>query len=98
MPAINRDWIYVTKLTYTNTLDEYGQKRQEVPVQSDLKVIWKLYNQVNVNNPTFVDIDVICLTKDDSVTNKNQIVKDNEIYNVMQIIPGKYNQLFLKKS
>ena len=96
MPVINRDWIVVKKLTYTNELDEYGQKRQNAPTESDLKVVWKLNNQMNVDNPKYVDIDVIALTKDE-VTDSNQVKKDNDKYDVKWVIPGKYDQLFLKK-
>ena len=96
MPAINRDWIIVKKLTYTNELDEYGQKRQSEPTQSDLKVVWKLNNQFNVSDPNYVDVDVIALTKDE-INDSNQVLKDNIKYNIKWIIPGKYNQLFLNE-
>ena len=95
--VIQRDWIKVNKLTYSNTLDAYGQKRQEIPTSTEIEVIWKLYNQINVDNPNYVDVDVIILTKDTTINDTNQIVKDDVTYNILKIIPGKYYQVFLKK-
>ena len=94
---IQRDWIKVNKLTYSNELDDYGQKRQVPPTSTEIEVIWKLYNQINVNNPNYVDVDVICLTKDTTINDTNQIVKDSVTYNILMIIPGKNYQVFLKK-
>lgn len=52
---------------------------------------------MNVNNPKYVDVDVIALTKDNTVTDSNQVMKDGIPYNIKWIIPGKYNQLFLNE-
>lgn len=60
-------------------------------------MIWKIYNQINISNPNYVDVDIICLTKDNTINDTNQIVKDNVTYNILMIIPGKYYQVFLKK-
>lgn len=87
----------VKKLTYSDELDEYGQQRQSEPTISDVKVIWKLNDQMNVNNPDYVDVDVILLTKDNSVSDSNQIMRGSDKYNIKKIIPGKYNQIFLKR-
>lgn len=94
---IQREWMWVKMLTYSDSLDEYGQQRQSEPTISNIKVIWKLNDQMNVNNPDYVDVDVILLTKDNSVSDSNQIMRGNDKYNIKKIIPGKYNQIFLKR-
>ena len=97
--VLNRRWITVHKLTYSDEKDEYGQKRipnSESPTSEDISVVWIIYSQKNVTNPNFVDVDIELLTIAD-VDNKNVIEKDGELYNVKFIIPGKYNQVFLQK-
>ena len=96
---INREWEVVQKLTYSDEKDEYGQLRipnSESPVSEDIAVVWKIFNKANVTNPNFVDVDIICLTIAD-ISTKNVISKDEELYNVKYVIPGKYNQVFLQK-
>ena len=97
--VFNRRWEIVHKLTYSEEKDEYGQKRipnSESPTSEDISVIWTIFNQANVTNPNFVDVDIELLTIAD-ITNKNVIEKDGELYNVKYIIPGRYNQVFLQK-
>lgn len=97
--VLNRRWITVHKLTYSDEKDEYGQKRipnSESPTSEDISVVWIIYSQKNVTNPNFVDVDIEMLTIAD-VDNKNVIEKDGELYNVKFIIPGKYHQVFLQK-
>lgn len=94
---IQREWITVQKLSYPNTLDSYGQLRQATPTETDIEVVWKLNDQTNIQNPKYVDVEVICLTKDKTITDSNQIKNGNKIYNIMYLIPGKYTQIFLKR-
>jgi hypothetical protein len=96
MPAINRQWKTVTKLTYDNTTDDYGQLRQGEPETELISVIWTQYSQKNVNNPNYTDIEIEALTVAD-LNGGDQILKDGVIYDVKFTIPGKYNQIFLKR-
>lgn len=96
MPVINRQWKVVTKLTYDNSTDDYGQLRQGEPIEEDISVVWTQYSQKNVSNPNYEDIEIEALT----IANLNagdQIIKDGIIYDVKFTIPGRYNQIFLKR-
>ena len=97
MPAINRQWEIVQLLSFKGT-DAYGQLKQENSSTDaePISVVWKIFNQTNVTNPNYVDVEVIALTIAD-VTTENQILKDDVKYNVKFVIPGRYNQVFLSR-
>ena len=95
MPVINRQWENIYKLSYDNTTDEYGQLRQFEAEPEMVSVVWKQFDQKNVSNPNYVDIDVIVLTVAD-IKVGDQLIHDGKIYDVKYIIPGKYTQVFLK--
>ena len=97
MPAINRQWEVVQLLSFEGT-DAYGQLKQENSSTDaePISVVWKIFNQTNITNPNYVDVEVIALTIAD-VTTENQILKDGVKYNVKFVIPGRYNQVFLSR-
>lgn len=97
MPAINRQWEVVQLLSFEGT-DAYGQLKQENSSTDaePINVVWKIFNQTNITNPNYVDVEVIALTIAD-VTTENQILKDGVKYNVKFVIPGRYNQVFLSR-
>jgi len=95
---INREMQTVQVLTYTNTKDAYGQKRQDTPSTRNVDMVVKLYSQNNVQDPRYVDVDKIGITKDRTINTTNQIQVGTEVYNVLFTIPsGKYLQVLMKR-
>jgi len=94
---LNREVKKVSVLTYTNTKDAYGQKRQGTPASRDTEMVLKIYSQSNVQDPRYVDIEKIGITKDFNISTANQIVDGTDKYNVCFTIPsGKYLQVLMK--
>ena len=85
---INREWQDVQVLTYSDDLDEYGQKRQGEPTVRVVEMVCKIYSQTNVEDPRYVDVDVIGLTKDKQITTDNVLIVGDEKFNVKYVIPS----------
>jgi len=85
---INREWQDVQVLTYSDDLDEYGQKRQGTPTVRIVEMVCKIYSQSNVDDPRYVDVDVIGLTKDKDITDENVIIIGDEKFNIKYVIPS----------
>lgn len=102
---INREWQEVKVLTYSNEVDEYGQQRQGEPTEENVDMVCKIFSQVNVTDPRYIDIDVIGLTKNHTISDKNEIViSENPFdipegtYIVKYVIPtSRLYQILLKK-
>lgn len=93
-----RDKRIVEVLTYTNERDSYGQKRQSVPTSREVEMDIKIFSQVNVSDVRYVDVDVIGLTYDKSITDANQIKFDDRVYDVKYVIPSsRLNQILMKR-
>lgn len=93
-----RDKRIVEVLTYTNERDSYGQKRQSVPTPREVEMDIKIFSQVNVSDVRYVDVDVIGLTYDKSITDANQIKFDDRVYDVKYVIPSsRLNQILMKR-
>lgn len=95
---INREWIEATVTSFVDDVDSYGVPRQTIASIRTIKVVPKIYSQTYVNNPLFNDVEIIALTKDKEVTDKNQITIDSVEYYVLHTIPSsRLTQLLLKK-
>lgn len=93
---IMREWQTVTKRVFTAGLDDYGQPRQNGKTDSNVEMVIKIYNQVNNDNPKYVDIVLIGITEDKTITDADQIVINQKPYNVKYVIPsGRYLQVLL---
>ena len=93
-----RDKRIVEVLTYTNERDSYGQKRQSKPTPREVEMDIKIFSQVNVSDVRYVDVDVIGLTYDKSITDANQIKFDDRVYDVKYVIPSsRLNQILMKR-
>lgn len=93
-----RDKRIVEVLTYTNERDSYGQKRQSEPTPREVEMDIKIFSQVNVSDVRYVDVDVIGLTYDNSITDANQIKFDGRVYDVKYVIPSsRLNQILMKR-
>lgn len=95
---INREWQTVDVLTYTNSEDEYGQSRQNTPTVNTVQMVCKLQSQSLTGDMRYVDIDMIGITEDTSITDHNQVKINNVKYNVSYVIPSRrYTQVLMKK-
>lgn len=102
---INREWQEVKVLWYSNEVDEYGQKRQGEPTIENVEMVCKVYSQANVTDPRYIDIDVLGLTDNHTITDKNEVVISNNpfgipvgTYTVKYVIPNsRHYQILMKK-
>lgn len=95
---INREWQTVNLLTYSTTVDEYGQFRTNTPTSKDIEMVVKIFAQTEVDNPKYVNIEKIGITKEKNISTENEIKIDNQLYVVRFIIPsGKYYQILMEK-
>lgn len=86
----------VQVLTYTNELDDYGISRTDTPTTRDIEMYVKVYSQTNVENPKYVDIELIGLTEDNDLSTDNQLVVGGHTYNIKFITPSRrLNQVFM---
>lgn len=84
--------------TYDNTTDSYGQVRKSTPTQRTIQMVLKVYAQTNQQDPRFVDATNVGLTQDKNLSTKDCIVRGNEKFNIMYVIPTpRFNIVFLKK-
>lgn len=95
---INREMQLVTVVSFTAGTDEYGQKRNNGQTTRQVEMMVKVYTQNRVNDIRYVDVTNIGLTKDNNITDENQIIIGEDTFEVMYVIPStRYNQILLKK-
>ena len=95
--TITRELQSATIKTYGTTVDRYGQL-----VQSDVTrtadIAFKIYAQQNVQDPRYVDVEAVGLTKDTSIVPGEVISFAQGDYRVKYVIPsGRWTQLMLVK-
>ena len=79
---------------FDNTKDAYGQLKRN-STDTEIEMMIKIRNQVNVEDPRFIDCDKIGITTETLIPG-NYIV-DNDNYLIQYVIPsGRFNQVFLK--
>lgn len=94
---IQREWKKVNINTYSNSYDEYGQKRTGNPTVVGVDMVVKPYLNTNVTDVRFVDVELIGLTKA-PVEVGNTVTIENDEYNVLYTIPsGRMLQVLMKK-
>lgn len=95
---IQREWKTVKVVSFTDGRDEYGQVRKQGSTERNCEMVIKLYTQTNTNDIRFNDIETLGITRDNLITDKNQIIDGSNKYNVLYVIPsGKYTQVLMKK-
>ena len=58
----------------------------------------KVYQQTNVQDPRYVDVTDVGLTADTGITTKDVIVRGDDRYNVMYVVPSqRFHTILLKK-
>lgn len=75
---INRELKDITVKIYNAEKDEYGQKRQKGYTTRTIKGVVKLTNQMNIDNPKYVDIDLLVLTTDGDLSDKDTLEIDSK--------------------
>lgn len=92
---INREMHDVTYRAFDNTKDEYGQLKQTYE-DSTIQMMIKIQNQINVEDPRFVDVDSIGISKDLLVAG-NKIIDGEKVYLIKYVIPSsRFQQALLK--
>ena len=103
---INRDMVTAVVTTLsgaTANISAYGvpqpvTDQQGKVVTRDIQIYKKIYSQVNVEDPRYVDVDEIALTKDRDVTTKDRLTVDGVTYAVSYVIPSRrYYTLLLRR-
>lgn len=93
---INNEMRTVTIKHFMETLNDYGEKVLSTD-STTAEMMVKQYSQTNVQDPRFVDVEYICLTK--AAISINEVVSiDGTDYMVLYVIPsGRYTQVMLKE-
>lgn len=95
---INREMRQVEVLTFNAGKDAYGRPRKNGSVSHNADMVVKIYQQRKVDDIRYVDVTHIGLTADKSITDSNQIIIDNDTYQVLYVIPSsRLNQVLMKK-
>ena len=93
--TINREMQLYTVRDYTEGIDEYGAIRKGYTDRLS-KMLIKINNQANEEDPRDIDCDLIAITEDKTINDTNSIIYKDKLYDVKYIIPSKkYHILFL---
>jgi hypothetical protein len=95
---INREMKQVEVLTFNGGKDSYGRPRKSGNISHTADMMVKVYQQRKVDDIRYVDVTHLGLTADKSITDSNQIIIDNDTYEVLYVIPSnRLNQVLMKK-
>ena len=96
--TITRELQSATIKAYGLTTDSYGQLEQGTPTERTADIAFKIYAQNNVQDPRYVDVEAVGLTKDKSIVPGEVISFAQGDYRVKYVIPtGRWYQLMLVK-
>ena len=85
---IMRELQSVSVISFTTGTDAYGQ----------IDMVVKPYSNTIVSDIRFNDVELIGLTTDQSISDKNQILIGSDTYNVLYVIPShRCYQVLMKK-
>lgn len=92
---INRELKQVTYRAFDNTKDAYGQLKQSY-TDTDIEMMIKIQTQFNVEDPRFVDIDCVGISRE-LLEAGNKIIDGDKIYLIKYVIPSsRFQQALLK--
>lgn len=96
---IQREWKDVEIITYTEEPDAYGQSKRTIYSTKTCEMVVKNYVTTNVSDIRYANVELIGLTKDFTIEDKNDIRIDNCLYNVLYVKPtSRLNQVFMRKA
>ena len=95
---INNEMVSVVVKEFVTGTDSYGQTRQGTAAERNVDMMLKLYNRSNTSDVRYVDVEMIGLTSDKTITDKNVIVAAAQTYSVLFVNnAGRLAQVFLKE-
>ena len=95
---INNEMISVVVKEYVTGTDSYGQTRQGTAAERNVDMMLKLYNHSNTSDVRYADVEMIGLTSDKTITDKNVIIAAAQTYSVLFVNnAGRLAQVFLKE-
>lgn len=96
--TITRELQSATIKNYGLTVDDYGQLEQGTPTTRTADIMFKVYAQQNVQDPRYVDVEAVGLTKDKSITPGEVISFAQGDFRVKYVIPtSRWQELLLIK-
>ena len=96
--TITRELQSATIKAYGLTTDSYGQLEQGTPETRTIDLTVKIYSQQNVQDPRYVDVELVGLTHDRSVVPGEVVSLAQGDYRVKYVIPSsRWIQLMLVK-
>ena len=96
--TIQRELQSANVLVYGLSTDDYGQLEAGIPTQRTIQMAVKVYSQQNVDDPRYVDVELVGLTKDTSIVPGEVISLAQGDYRVKYVIPtGRWTELMLIK-
>ena len=96
--TITRELQSATIKAYGLTVDAYGQLEQGTPTTRTADIAFKIYGQQNVQDPRYVDVDAVGLTKDKSIVPGEVISFAQGDYRGKYVIPtSRWQELMLVK-
>lgn len=96
--TITRELQSATIKSYGLTVDAYGQLEQGTPTTRTADIMFKVYGQQNVQDPRYVDVEAVGLTKDKSIVPGEVISFAQGDFRVKYVIPtSRWQELLLVK-
>lgn len=96
---INRELRPALLLTYDSDIDDYGQVKQNPPIeQREIEATLRIYQHSKVEDVRFNDVTHIALTLDKDITEANRLQIGSTLYSIEFVNPeGRMTQVFLKR-
>ena len=95
---INRDKQPIQVVSFVEGKDAYGRVRKNGSTSRQSEMTVKIYSQSKVDDIRYVDVTHIGITADEDITDSNQIIIDDNTYQVLYVIPShRFNQVLMKK-
>lgn len=97
---INRERRKAYVRTYAGAQDAYGQSRKDSYSDAAVDMVIHIYSQTQTTDIRYTNVELVCLVdKKYNITDKNAIVIDDKVYNILYIIPGpkNLNQVMVQK-
>lgn len=83
---------------FSDEIDDYGFKRKEAYEDRPIEAVVAIYSQKPVQDIRYNDCELIAITNDDNITDENEIIINDEAYQILHVIPSARKfQLLLKK-
>lgn len=89
--------LQIVKVLSFGGVDAYGQKNL-APEEREVEMFMRPYSQNIIPNPLYNEVEMVGLTRDRNITDKNEILVDNVKYKVLYTIDSRrWNTLLMRK-